>query len=195
MTDPSTALGTTVMMQAALFNLSAAVDGIEDSFIRSQIRLASAVLAGAIENAAAGITPAAVSDIEFALKDLAGAADELSAADAERILPFITQLRGDVMMLTAATALPESLLSAIQELQTKLKARRKAIERQTFVEGGVEPLPHPPAELRAEALPIREQLAAAGFATPALDALIDDPQSLRMHGITAIIDELEVIAV
>jgi hypothetical protein len=183
-----------VMMQAALFNLSAAIDGIEDSFIQSQIRLASRVLAGTIEKAATGITPAVVSDIEFALNDLAGAADELSAADAERILPFIAQLRGDVMMLTAAAALPEPLISAIQELQTKLKARRKAIERQTFVEGGAEPLPHPPAELRAEALPIREQLAAAGFATPALDALIDDPESLRMHGIIAIVDELEVIS-
>ena len=40
------------------------------------------------------------------------------------------------------------------------------------MEGAAEPLPHPPAELRAEALPIREQLAAAGFTTPALDALI-----------------------
>jgi len=183
-----------VMMQAALFNLSAAIDSIDDTFIQPQIRLAANVLAGAIANAAAGITPAVVSDIEFALNDLTGAADELGAADAELIFPFIEQLRADVSALTAATALPQSLIAAIQALQTKLKARSKAIERQTFVEGGAEPLPHPPSELSAEALPIREQLAAAGFATPALDALLADPESLRMHGIIAIVDELEVIA-
>jgi hypothetical protein len=183
-----------LMMQAALFNLRAAIDGIDDSFIQPQLRLAANVLGGAIDSAAAGITPAVVSDIEFALNDLSGAADELGAADAELIFPFIEQLRADVSALTAATALPTPLLAAIEALQTKLKARRKAIERQTYVEGGAEPLPHPPAELRAEALPIREQLTAAGFTTPALDALIDDPESLRMHGIIAIVDELEVIS-
>jgi hypothetical protein len=183
-----------VMMQAALFNLRTVIDGIDDSFIRSQIRLASNVLGGALDSAAFGITPAIAGDIEFALNDLAGAADQLNAGDADLILPFIEQLRADVSALTAATALPEALIAAIQALQMKLKARRKAIERQTFVEGSAEPLPHPPAELRAESLPIREQLAAAGFTTPALEALIGDPESLRMHGITAIVDELEVIA-
>ena len=172
------------MMQAALFNLSAAIDGIDDP----QVRLAANVLAGAISGAEGGITPAVVSDIEFALNDLEGAADLY----ADRIQPFIDQLRADLATLNAK--LPDSLIAAIQAFSTKLKARRKAIERQTFVEGGAEPLPHPPAELRADALPIREQLAAAGFTTPALDALIDDPESLRMHGIIAIVDELEVIA-
>src|SRR5436853_128162 len=162
-----------VMMQAALFNLRAAIGGIDDSFVQSQIRLAANVLGGAIDNAGAGLTPAAVGDIEFALNDLAGAADELNAGDAERILPFIEQLRSDVAALSAAAALPEPLLAAIQALQTKLKSRKKAIERQTFIEGAGEPLPHPPTELREEAVPIRAQLVEAGFSTPALDALID----------------------
>jgi len=47
--------------------------------------------------------------------------------------------------------------------------------------------------LRDEALPLRDQLVAAGFATPALDGLIDDPASLRFHSLTEIVDELEVI--
>ena len=38
-----------------------------------------------------------------------------------------------------------------------------------------------------------EQLAASGFATPALDGLIDDPSSLRFHTIGEIVDELDVI--
>jgi hypothetical protein len=172
-----------VMMQAALFNLRAAAEGIDDP----QVRLAVNMLAAAIANADAGLTPAVASDIEFALNDLAGAAEQYDV-----LLPYIEQLRADLASFDAT--LPDSLISAIQALQTKLKARRKAIERQTFIEGGGEPLPHPPAELRAEALPIREKIAAAGFATPALDALIDDPESLRMHGIIAIVDELEVIS-
>ena len=171
------------MMQAALFNLRAASEGIDDS----QVRLAVNVLAGAVANAEGGLTPAVASDIEFALNDLAGAAEQY-----ELLLPYIEQLRADLASFDAT--LPDSLISAIQALQTKLKSRRKAIERQTFVEGAAEPLPHAPADLRADALPIREQLAAAGFATPALDALIDDPESLRMHGIIAIVDELEVIS-
>ena len=182
------------MMRAALFNLSAALEGIEDSFLRSQIRLATTVLSGAVDNAETGLNPAIVSDIEFALNDLIGTAGELSGPDAVAVEPFIDELRHDVEQMKSAGALPRDVLAAIQSLQAKLRTRRKAVERQTFVEGGSDAeLPHPPEVLRAEALPLRDHLTANGYATPALDALIDDPQSLRMHGIIAIIDELEVI--
>ncbi len=184
-----------VMMRAALFNLSAALEGIEDSFLQSQIRLATTVLSGAVDNAESGLNPAIVSDIEFALNDLVGTAGELSGPDAALVEPFIDQLRHDVEQMKSAGTLSRDVVAAIQSLQAKLRTRRKGIERQTFVEGASEAdLPHPPEVLRAEALPIREHLAANGFATPALDELIADPQSLRMHGIIAIIDELEVIA-
>jgi hypothetical protein len=70
----------------------------------------------------------------------------------------------------------------------------KAIERQTYVEGGAGRLPHPPGALREEAVPLARQLTAAGFHTPALDALIADPESLRFHSIRELLDELDVIA-
>ncbi|HEY2091404.1 MAG TPA: hypothetical protein VGJ81_05925 [Thermoanaerobaculia bacterium] len=87
-------------------------------------------------------------------------------------------------------------MTEVAMLQAKLKIRRGAIERQTFVENPSEaaPLPHPPEELRADALPLRDTLASSGFGTPALDTLIDDPSSLRFHSINEIIDELHVIA-
>ncbi len=184
-----------VMMRAALFNLSAAIEAIEDSFLQSQIRLAATVLSGAVDNAENGLNPAIVSDIEFALNDLIGTAGELSAPDAMKIEPYIDQLRHDVEQMKAAGTLSRDVVAAIQSLQAKLRTRRKAIERQTYVEGASDAdLPHPPEVLRAEALPLRDHLAANGFTTPALDALIADPHSLRMHGIIAIVDELEVIA-
>jgi hypothetical protein len=85
--------------------------------------------------------------------------------------------------------------NAIRSFQSKLRARRVAIERQTYRPEGAaqEPLHHPPDQLRAEAVPLRQQVAAAGFATPALDGLISDPASLRFHSINEIINELDVI--
>ena len=102
---------------------------------------------------------------------------------------------GGSKRLKEATSLDASVVARIRALQAKLRARRAAIERQTFREGGDDaPLPHPPEELREEALPLRDALAASGFATPALDGLIDDPSALRFHSINEIVDELDVIA-
>ena len=70
------------MLQAALFQLRGAIDGIEDPFLRSQIRLGTDVLSNAITNASNGVNAAAVNDIEFALNDVIGAVGELTAPDA-----------------------------------------------------------------------------------------------------------------
>ena len=102
-------------------------------------------------------------------------------------------LRRDIDALTAATALDPAVVAQIRAFQSKLRERMKAIERQTFVEGGAEPLPHPPEALRDDAIPIARQLAAAGFATPSLNALIADPASTRLHSLRDIADELDVI--
>jgi hypothetical protein len=109
---------------------------------------------------------------------------------------MVEMLQRDVMALKELTALAPEVIASIRALQTKLKIRRGAIERQTFVENASDAvvLPHPPEELRADALPLRDSLAHSGFTTPALAALIDDPSSLRFHSINEIIDELDVIA-
>ena len=174
------------MLEAALFQLR---NGAEEL---PQLDLFFSVLANALAGARDGVNAARVNDIEFALNDLAAAIDELPAADYNPLAEPLRMLRDDVERLKQETSLPREMVDRIRALQAKLRARAAAIERQTYRETA-EPLPHPPEELRAEALPLRDALAFAGFATPALDALIDDPSSLRFHSIGEIVDELDVI--
>lgn len=182
------------MLEAALFQLRSAAEDVDPMF-GSRLDLCLSVLANAIAPAREGINASIVSDVEFALNDLAATVDELSAEDAERLAAGLAMMREDVERLKQQTSLDPSTIGRIRALQTKMRMRRSAIERQTYrAEGSPqEALPHPPAELRAEAMPIREELSQAGFATPELDALIADPDSLRFHSLTAILDELEVI--
>src|ERR1051325_1450888 len=162
----------------------------------SQLRLTSNVLANAVEAAKDALNAARVNDIEFALNDLAAVVGELSAADAEVLTPIVDMLRSDVEALRQQTALPPALLDAIRAFRSKLSARQNAIERQTYVEDAATatPLPHPPEELEAEAVVLQARIGDAGFSTPALDAFVDDPPSLRFHTIADIIDELDVVA-
>lgn len=183
-----------MLLQAALFQLKSAAASVDEMYA-AQMRLTISVLSNAVDATAGGVSPAAVNDIEFALNDVAAAVGELSAADAERIAPIVAVLQDDVARLKEATSLPTPVVSGIRAFQTKLKARRAAIERQTYRPEGApeEPLPHPPQDLQREAEPLRRQLAAAGFSTPALDGLISDPSSLRFHSISEILNELDVI--
>jgi hypothetical protein len=181
------------MLDAALFQLRAAASDI-DAEVAPQLGLSINILANAIAAGRGGVNASAASDIEFAFNDLSAAVDELPQSDADRLAPMMTTLRRDIEALTSATALDPALTAQIRALQSKLRERMKAIERQTFVEGGDEQLPHPPPTLREEAIPIARQLAAAGFATPSLNALIADPESLRFHSLRDILDELDVIS-
>jgi hypothetical protein len=183
-----------VMLEAALFQLRTGAEDV-DAIYAPQLELSLSVLAHAVAAARDGLNAARVSDIEFALNDLAAAIDELPASDADRLAGPLQMMRGDLERMKEASALDAGVIAQIRALQAKLRARRAAIERQTFVEGGdPAPLPHSPEQLRADALPLRDALAASGFATPALDALIEEPEGLRFHGINEIFDELDVIA-
>ena len=182
-----------VMLEAALFQLRNGAEGVEPFYV-SQLELCLSVLAGAIAGAREGINAARVNDIEFALNDLAATIDELPAVDAMRLAEPLQMMRQDLERLKTETSLPRELVDRIHAFQQKLRERAREVERQTYREGSSgEPLPHPPEALRDEALPLRDQLAAAGFATPALDALITDPASLRFHSIREIVDELDVV--
>jgi len=184
-----------VMLEASLFQLRTAIASIEDETTLPQLELTVSVLANAIAAARDGVNAARVSDIEFALNDVVGAYDSLSFNDAAAIAPAIDMLRADVAVLKEATALPRAVIDAMNELRGKLSARKSAIERQTFVEDGAAaaPLPHPPDELARDAGALRERLAEAGFATPAIDAFLDAPAELRFHGVVEMIDELDVL--
>jgi len=181
-----------VMLEAALFQLRAAASDV-DPESAPQLGLCISVLANAIAAGHDGVNAAVVNDIEFATNDLSAAIDELPQTAADLLTPLLATLRRDLEALKSATALDPDLIEQIRRFQSKLRERMKAIERQTYVEDGSVTLPHPPEELQAEAIPLAGQLAAAGFATPALDALIAEPESLRFHSIRELIDELEVI--
>lgn len=181
------------MLEAALFQLRAALDAASEDATAAQMRLGADILAAALRGE---INAARVSDIDFAVADLVAMADGLSADVADAIAEPLRLMREDVLRLREATALAPQLITAIGAFRAKLKARRAAIERATYREtdAPAEPLPHAPADLHADALPLRDQLAAAGFATPALDAFIADRDSLRFHTLRDMDDELEVIA-
>jgi hypothetical protein len=181
-----------VMMEAALFQLRAAVG---DDPMLMPIRLGADVLGNAISAAKeGGVNAARVNDIEFALNDLVAAIDDAGAPDS--VYGAIAMLQNDTATLRAATRLPPDLIGAVRDLQVKLRARAKAMERSQYrAEGAPEAaLPHPPEELREAAIPLARQLAAAGFNTPELDSLVADPDSVRYHTLNEIYDELEVIA-
>jgi hypothetical protein len=180
-----------VMIEAALFQLRAALG---DDPSAMAINLGANVLANAIAAAKDGVNAARVNDIEFALNDLVAAVDDAGAPDAA--YSAIAMLQNDVARLRAATAIPKETVSAIRALQSKLKARAKAMERAQFraEDAVVEPLPHPPEELRAAAIPLARELTAAGFTMPALDTLVAGADELRYHTLNEVVDELDVIA-
>lgn len=182
-----------VMMEAALFQLRAA---IADDPGAMAINIAANVLTNAIAGAKQdGVNAARVNDIEFAMNDLIAAVDDEGNAP-EGVFAAIAMLQNDVAKLRASTAIPKEMISEIRELQMKLRARAKAMERAQYrAEGSTpEPLPHPPEELRALAVPLARQLAGLGFSTPSLDELIAGHDELRYHTLNEVVDELDVIA-
>jgi hypothetical protein len=181
-----------VMMEAALFQLR---NALGDDPSAMAINLGANVLANAIAAAKeGGVNAARVNDIEFALNDLVAAVDDGGAPD--EAFSAIAMLQNDVARLRAATAIPKETVAAIRALQSKLKARAKAMERAQFraEDAAVEPLPHPPEELRAAAIPLARELTAAGFSMPALDTLVAGTDEVRYHTLNEIVDELDVIA-
>jgi hypothetical protein len=181
-----------LMMEAALFQLRAAIGDDPEYF---PIRISADVLANAVNAAKPSVNAARVNDIEFALNDLIAAIDDASNAP-DTVYTAVALLQNDAAALRNATALPQEIVTQIHALQTKLRTRAKAMERAQYRAEGTEPepLPHPPEELRMDAIPLARQLAAAGFDTPGLDSLVADPDELRYHTINEIVDELDVIA-
>jgi hypothetical protein len=180
-----------LMMEAALFQLRAALG---DDPLYLPIRISADVLGrnviAAKEN---GVNAARVNDIEFALNDLVSAIDDAGVPD--DAYRAVALLQNDAATLRAASALPPAVITAVRSLQVKLKARAKAMERAQYRAEGTaaEPLPHPPEELRNDAIPLVRQLTAAGFDTPSLVSLVADPDELRYHTLNEVADELDVV--
>ncbi|HEX6084541.1 MAG TPA: hypothetical protein VF266_08440 [Thermoanaerobaculia bacterium] len=180
-----------LMMEAALFQLRAALG---DDPMLLPIRISADVLGQHIAaTKEQGVNAARVSDIEFALNDLVAAIDDAGAPD--EVYRAIALLQNDAATLRHAAALPAEVVNAVRALQLKLKARAKAMERAQFRAVGTEadPFPHPPEELRNDAIPLLRQLTAAGFDTPSLVSLVADPDELRYHTLNEVVDELDVV--
>jgi hypothetical protein len=181
-----------LMMEAALFQLRAAV---ADDPLYLAVRISADVLSQNIAAAKEqGMNAARVNDIEFALNDLVAAVDDAGAPD--EVYRAIALLQNDAAALRQASALPPEVVHAARALQLKLKTRAKAMERAQFRAEGTaaDPLPHPPEELRNDAIPLVRQLAAAGFDTPSLIALVADPDEVRYHTLNEVADELGVVS-
>ncbi len=181
-----------LMMEAALFQLRAA---LSDDPELLPVRISADLVANAVAVAKAqGVNAARVNDITFALNDLITAIDDAGAPT--EILGAVALLQNDAAALRVSVSLSPGLLEAIRGLRAKLKERATAMERSQYREEGTpaEPLPHPPETLRAVAIPLAEQLTAAGFDTPALATLISSPAEVRYHTLNEIVDELDVIA-
>jgi hypothetical protein len=103
-----------VMLEASLFQLRTAMDSIADETMLPTLELTVSVLANAVAAAArTGVNAARVNDIEFALNDVAGIADSLSANDAAAIAPAIDMLRADVDVLKKETTLSRDVVEAV----------------------------------------------------------------------------------
>ena len=179
-----------LLVDAAVFQLRGAIETINDP----SLKLATSVLANAVAEAKVSLNSSKVNDIAFAVNDLVGALESLSAADAARVEPIVDMLKNDIESLRKATALPPALVEAARAFQDKLRARRTAIERQTRVESAKDdPLPHPPEELHVDAGALRPLFSAAGYATPTIDSFFENPRDLRFHTINDMIDEIDVI--
>ncbi|HUR81458.1 MAG TPA: hypothetical protein VM733_11875 [Thermoanaerobaculia bacterium] len=180
-----------LMMEAALFQLRAALG---DDPMYLAIRISADVLSQNLAVAKErGVNAARVNDIEFALNDLVAAIDDAGAPD--EVYRAVALLQSDTAALRQASSLPPGVIDAVRALQVKLKARAKAMERAQFRAEGTEadPLPHPPEELRNDAIPLVRQLTAAGFDTPSLVGLVADPDELRYHTLNEVADELGVV--
>lgn len=178
-------------MDAALAQLREAA-AEDDSLLT--VRISADVLGNAVAAARDhGVNAARVNDIEFALHDLIEAVDDAGAPDA--VCVVVAQLQNEAAALRRQTQLPREILDAARALQAKLRARAKAMERAQYRVEGAEAgvLPHSPEELRADAVPLARHLVAAGFATPALDALIATRNELRYHTLNEVDDELDAI--
>jgi hypothetical protein len=179
-----------LMMEAALFQLRAALD--EDPELLP-IRVSADVLTNAIVAAKEGLNSARVNDIEFALNDLIASVDDAGGPDV--VCAAMALLANDTAALRRIHALPPEIVETARDLQRRLRERAVAMERSQYRLEGTQaiPLPHMPAELREAAIPLARQLHAAGFMTPAIDALVEDEDSLRYHSINEIVDELDAI--
>lgn len=179
----------------ALRRLVDEVVTLADESDEPAVKLSRVVLRDAADAAMREPNTRRMADLSFALTDLRSAIDELPFSERATFAQPVGELNDLVEELCKRTSLSGSLLEHIRYLSERLEQRRAAVARQGFHPPGSTPppLPHAPADLQREAIEIRDALRASGFETPALDQLVEQPDSVYMSELAAIVNELEVI--
>ncbi|HEY5610801.1 MAG TPA: hypothetical protein VIL97_06325 [Thermoanaerobaculia bacterium] len=175
--------------------LHRAVSRVDDEMFVSQMQLAANLLASVLLLVSEDLNARRAKDAEFALNDLLNLTNELSPDDRAKVEGPLSILEDEIESMKSSAALPEPVFEKMKLLQSKLRERRMAIERQTFrpPENEPEPLPHDPQQLRAEAAELQNELTRNGFETPTLDRLVQQPQSFQGRDVSELIEELDVI--
>ena len=189
----------TTEVERALRDAIAQLDAVAatlDDIYAAQAKLTVAILRNAVDSLVADANPRTVSDVDFALNDVAALAGDLPPAEGDRVEKSVTAIRDALASVKSETALPDTVLQLINLLREKLSARRTAIDRATFRDPSTsdESLPHDPATLHDEASALRDSLQRAGFDTPMLSQLIATPATFYRAEVSQLIDELDVIS-
>lgn len=182
-------------LRDAMSQLDAVAATLDDIYA-AQAKLTVAILRNAVDSLVADANPRTVSDVDFALNDVAALSGDLPPAEGERVEASVHAIREVLASVKNENALPETVLQHINVLREKLSARRTAIDRATFRDPSAadEGLPHDPASLHDEARTLRDSLQRAGFDTPMLSQLIATPATFYRAEVSQLIDELDVIS-
>jgi hypothetical protein len=180
----------------ALAELAGSVASLgEGEMFAPQMAFSVSMLANALRDARADTNPRTVRDLDFAVNDPVAFANELTAEGANIVTRPLGVLQAAVGTLKAQVSVPQSAIAAGKAFQLKLRERKSAIQKQTYLPPGsvAPPLPHEPATLVPEAVALREALAQAGFETPLLDDFIAAPAEARMQHLADLAEEIETV--
>lgn len=183
-------------IERALAGLKEAIASLgEGEMYATQMAFTVTVLANAIAEARDGINPRQVRDLDFALNDLVAFSNELTADGAALVGRPLAVLQESIGALKGQVVLPQSTITAARAFQLKLRERKSAIQKQTYLPPGTvaPPLPHEPSTLVAEASAVRAAFAQAGFETPLLDDFIAAPAEARMQHLADLAEEIETV--
>lgn len=167
----------------------------EGEMFASQMSFSVSMLANALRDARANTNPRTVRDLDFAMNGPVAFSNELTAEGADIVNRPLSVLQEAIGALKAQVSVPQSAIAAGKAFQMKLRERKTAIQKQSFLPPGsvAPPIPHEPATLVPEAVALREALTQAGFETPLLDDFIAAPAEARMQHLADLAEEIETV--
>lgn len=175
--------------------LSRALPAVSDDFMGKNLELSAQMLSKEASTAFELPNPRTIKGLAFALNDLIGMTGDLSSEVQSQFQAMFETLRHEVSRLQSEFSLSEATANKLKALRTRLTERRGAREKQLYLPPGspMAPLPHEPATMQADAVVLQREVAAAGFESPALDRLAENPATFELRDVTELIDEINAI--